>query len=403
MVKTWAAALCAAAVAVVGMTEAARADGPAAPTVFASGLKAPSDLIVTPGHNILVSEAGEDPALFVKHEGRISIVDPSGNARTLLGKLPSALDAENAGPAGPNGLWLQGDRTLYVLMGVGDVLKRNALNQEVPNPAGLSSSLFSSVWRIRFSENVDWLAEGFVLNPATDYAALADGRAVVLTNGAGEEAHVTVLADIRDLVPGPVVVSASNPYRLAVSGDAVYFTDAGYNAVTAVSRRSGRIETITHFAPVPNTAGFGPPVSQAVPTGIRLERARPDLALVTLFTGFPFGRGASSVREVDLRSGAETTLVSGLTMAIDALPWGRGARGGLLVLEHASGFVPPGPTGPAQFLSPGRVLRYATPTSAPEVLVNALTRPTSMVLDDDAGALYILERFSGRILKADLR
>jgi hypothetical protein len=224
-----------------------------------------------------------------------------------------------------------------------------------------------------------------------------------LTNGAGEEAHVTVLADIRDLVPGPVVVSASNPYRLAVSGDAVYFTDAGYNAVTAVSRRSGRIETITHFAPVPNTAGFGPPVSQAVPTGIRLERARPDLALVTLFTGFPFGRGASSVREVDLRSGAETTLVSGLTMAIDALPWGRGARGGLLVLEHASGFVPPGPTGPAQFLSPGRVLRYATPTSAPEVLVNALTRPTSMVLDDDAGALYILERFSGRILKADLR
>ncbi|MEP7309465.1 MAG: ScyD/ScyE family protein [Acidobacteriota bacterium] len=401
MTKTWAAAVCAVAVSAVATTEAARAAGPVAPTVFISGLKAPSDLVVTPRHNILVSEAGEDPPLFVTHEGRISIVDPAGNVRTLLGKLPSALDGENAGPAGPNGLWLQGERTLYVLMSVGDVLKRNAQNQEVPNPAGLSSSLFSSVWRIRFSEGVDWLADGFVLNPATDYPDLADGRTVVLTNGAGEHAHVTVLADIRDLVPGPVVVSASNPYRLTGSGDAVYFTDAGYNAVTAVGR-SGRIETITHFALVPNTAGFGPPVSQAVPTGIRLERGHPDRALVTLFTGFPLGRGASSVREVDLSTGAETTVVSGLTMAIDALPWGHGAHG-LLVLEHASGFVPPGPVGPAQFLSPGRVLRYATPTSAPEVLVNTLTRPTSMVLDDDTGDLYILERFTGRILKVALR
>jgi hypothetical protein len=402
MTKKWVVAVCAATMGIVGAGGATRAAGPFTPSIVVSGLKSPSDLIVTPGHNLIVSESGDVPPAFVKHEGRISIVDPSGNVRTLLGKLPSALDAENAGPAGPNGVWLQGERTLYVLMGVGDVLKRNALNQEVPNPAGLSSALFSSVWRIRFSENVDWLAEGFALNPATDYAALADGRTVVLTNSAGEEAHVSVLADIRDLVPGPVIVSASNLYRLIVSGDAMYVTDAGYNSVTAVSRRTGQIETITHFPNVPNTAGFGPPLSQAVPAGIRIERGRPERALVALFTGFPFGTGASSVREVDLRTGAETTLVSGLTMAIDVLPLGHRGRG-LLVLEHASGFVPPGPAGPAQFLPPGRVLRYATPTSAPEVLVNTLTRPTSMVLDGDTGDLFMLERFTGQILKLDLK
>jgi hypothetical protein len=170
--------------------------------------------------------------------------------------------------------------------------------------------------------------------------------------------------------------------------------------VAAVNRSSGRIETITHFPNVPNTAPFGPPVSQAVPNSIRgLNRDRH--ALVTLFSGFPFGRGASSVRLVDLSTGAQLPLISGLTMAIDALPLGNWTSK-LLVLEHASAFAPPGPAGPGGFVSPGRLLRFATPSSRPQVLVDTLVTPTSMDLDADTGDLFITEIRTGKIIKVSL-
>jgi hypothetical protein len=137
-----------------------------------------------------------------------------------------------------------------------------------------------------------------------------------------------------------------------------------------------------------------------VPNSIRgLSRDRH--AVVTLFSGFPFGRGASSVRLVDLRSGEQQPLISGLTMAIDALPLGSGTNT-LLVLEHASAFILPGPGGPAQFVSPGRILRFATPSSTPEVLVDTLVTPTSMDLDAETGELFITEIRAGRIMKVSL-
>ena len=394
------AAVCLLLVAFVAAVSAVPPGGPPASTVFVQGLKNPVKLIVTPGHHLLVSEAGEQPPNFVSHEGRISIIDQSGNIRTLIGHLPSGLDLENANPSGPSAIWLEGQRTLFIALGPGDVQKRNATNQEVPNPRGPSSALFSSIWRVRFSESVDWLGGGFELNPATDYATLADGKRVDLTNDLGESAAIEVLADVRDVMPGGNLIAASNPFGLLVAGDSIYFPDAGYNSMAAVNRLSGRVQTLTHFPPVPNTAPFGPPVSQAVPNSIR-GLAWDRYALVTLFSGFPFGRGASSVRLVDLRSGEQQPLVSGLTMAIDALPLGNWTNK-LLVLEHASAFVPPGPGGPAQFVSPGRLLRFATPSSSPDVLVDTLVTPTSMDLDAETGDLFITEIRTGRIIKVSL-
>jgi len=385
MIQKRAAAACVVCAAIIVTTVALRAAGPlpAVPltaSVFATGLKNPVKLIVTPGHNVLVTETGDAPATFVKHEGRVSIVDPSGNVRALLSKLPSGLDLDNANPGGPSGLFLQGDRTLYVQIGVGDVLKRNASSQEVPNPAGLSSALFSSIWRVTFSDNVDWLVDGFVLNPAIDYATLADGGTVELTNDAGEFAFVSVVL---------------------LRGTSLYYPDAGYNSLGRVTWKTGAQATITHFPPVPNTAGFGPPVSQAVPNSIRGLIDNGNVALVTLLSGFPFGPGASSVRLVNLTTGQQTPLIAGLTMAIDSLPEGRGTNN-LLVLEYARGFVPPGPGGPGGFVSPGRLLRYATPTSSAQVLVDTLINPTSMGLDAASKTLYITEIRSGRIVTVHL-
>jgi hypothetical protein len=399
MTHKWVPALCLLLVALVPTLSAAPPSGPVS-TAFVQGLKTPVKVIVTPGHHLLVSESGDVPPNFVSHDGRVSIIDRSGSVRTLIGHLPSGLDLENASPSGPSALWLQGQRTLFIAFSPGDVQKRNAMNQAVPNPNGPSSALFSSIWRVRFSESVDWLGGTFELNRTTDYATLADGKTVELTNDMGECAAIEVLADVRDIMRGGNLVDASNPFGLLVAGDSVYFPDAGYNSVAAVNRLSGRIKTITHFPPVPNTAPFGPPVSQAVPNSIRgLSRDR--YALVTLFSGFPFGRGASSVRLVDLSTGEQQPLISGLTMAIDALPLGNWTNK-LLVLEHASAFVPPGPAGPGGFVAPGRLLRFATPSSAPQVLVDTLVTPTSMDLDAESGDLFITEIRTGRIIKVSL-
>lgn len=393
--KTGAAA-CALFVALTAAPAAVRAE--VTTSVLTADLKAPSKLLLTPGHNLLVSEAGERPPNFVPHHGRVSIVDQNGAARTLLGGLPSGLDLDNAGPAGPSGLWLQGTQTLYVAIGVGDAIKHNATNQEIPNPAGPSSALFSSLWRVFFSESVDSLNEGFVLNPATDYATLADGMDLVLTNGSGETALIQVVADFRDMTPGPNLVTASNPFGLMVSGGNAFIPDAGQNALVKVGVLGAPIRTITHFPNVPNTAPFGPPTSQAVPNSIRALDFQGRYAMVTLFSGFPFGQGASSLRTVDLQTGAQQPLISGLTMAIDAIGFGNPA-GPFFVLEHASSFTPPGGPNPPGFTGAGRLVLFATPASAPQVVVDTLVSPTSMALDIQNRSFFVTEIRTGKIIR----
>src|SRR5262252_845824 len=77
-------------------------------SVVASGLKAPVKTIVTPKGNLLVAEAGNGP-----NTGRISIIDSSGNRRTLIDGLPSGLAPPNFDPSGPSGLALRG-RMLFI-------------------------------------------------------------------------------------------------------------------------------------------------------------------------------------------------------------------------------------------------------------------------------------------------
>ena len=62
-----------------------------------SGLRAPLGTTLTNQGNLLVSETGTTTL----HSGRISIIDPSGNRRTLLDGLPSASTmSTNFGPSG---------------------------------------------------------------------------------------------------------------------------------------------------------------------------------------------------------------------------------------------------------------------------------------------------------------
>ncbi len=391
-----------AALTMLALVSPAAARAELAGTPFVEGLQAPTKIVMTRGGKLLVSEGGNPAPAFLANHGRISLVDRGGARLSLLERLPAGLDLDDGGSSGPTGLWLADRYTLYVAIGIGDVTKRNAARGEVPNPAGLSSPLFSSVWRIRFSQEIDDIAEGFVLDPATHYGELADGRDVQLVNAAGESARIRVLADLRDLYPGtpPNPVSASNPFGLLLLGERLYLPDAGQNSLVRIDRATGRIRTIVHFPPVPNTTPIGPPVSQPVPNSIR--KLSDGSALVTLLPGFPFVPGAGSVQRVNVSHGTTAPFISGLTMAIDVLPLGH-ASGPFLVLEYASSFVPPGPGGPGGFMPPGRLLRFAGSTSAPEVLSSALVGPTSMAYDDSTGELFVTEIQTGKIIRFELR
>jgi len=392
----------AAAIATLALAGPPAARAELTATTLVEGLKTPTRIVMTPAGNLLVAESGDRPPAFVANHGRISLVDRAGTRRTLLGGLPSGLDLENNNPLGPTAISLSDRFTLYVAFGVGDVTKRNASGAEAANPAGPSSALFSSLWRVRFSRPVDDVS-GFAVDPAAHYSVLADGDELQLQNDAGERARILVLADLRDLYPGaptPNPISASNPFGLLKLEDAFYLADGGQNSVVRVDRETGRIRTITHFPNLPNTRvpPIVGPFVQPVPNGIR--RLSEDEALVTLFSGFPFGVGAGRIDRVHVRSGASSAFISGLTMPIDVLPLGHSA-GPFLVLEYASSFSLPGPGTPPQFVPPGRVLLFGG-NAAPALLTSDLVSPASMALDFRTGELFVAELVTGKIVRFEL-
>ncbi|CAN5172680.1 hypothetical protein BH20VER2_BH20VER2_19150 [soil metagenome] len=103
---------------------------------------------------------------------------------------------------------------------------------------------------------------------------------------------------------------------------------------------------------------------EAVPTGITSDRGQ---LLVSLFTGFPFAPGVSSIQQVDLVTGVATPLITGRKNAIGVLPIKRRGETSHLVLQYAS-------VGPF-FASPGQVLHFTSPTAAPTLIAELPDTP----------------------------
>ena len=362
-------------------------------TQFASGLEFPLAITQSNQGNLLVSESGGTP-----NTGRISIVDSSGNRRTLLAGLPSGL-SDVGDPDGPGGLFLRG-RTLFVAIGVGDVgvLGHNAagdvvFGSDVPNPTGASSPLFSSVLAIHFSADVENTAETFTLSLA-DQQAIASGRKVTLSSG-NDHVAIELVANFPDYVPFPHPqvagnVQLSNPFGIVAVGDQLYVTDGGRNRVWEVDIPTGQIATLAEFPNIPNPffPALGPPTSQAVPTGIAYADGQ---LLVTLFRGNPFAPGTSTVEAIDPATGDHAAFISGLKTAIGVIPLSSHGDADYLVLQFSSGAGP-------FFPGPGLVLRFEEPTDAPVLIANCLSSPSAMVRDKKTGTLYVTETESGRIV-----
>jgi len=348
-------------------------------TELVSGLRMPLGIARSDQGNLIVGETGTSEP----NTGRISIVDPDGGRRTLLDGLPSGIN-DVGEPSGPAGVFLRG-RILYVVLGVGD----SVLPGPVSNP-DVSSPIFSSVLAIHFSAFVEKTTEGWTLSP-DDYEALADGEALTLWNGAGERITVALVADFPDLTVDPTSPNGlrqSNPFDLVVLGSKVYVTDGARNLVWQADIDSGAFSPLAAFPTIANPLPFGPPVVEAVPTGIARSDGR---LLVTLFRGFPFPAGTSVVVEIDPRTGSQNTYIDELTSAIDVLPTN---HSGDLVLEFSTDFLAP---------EPGRLQLFETPDDDPPTLVaDCLFAPTSMALDEAAGLLYVTELAGGRIVTIEL-
>jgi hypothetical protein len=358
-----------------------------------SGLRQPLGATLTNQANLLVSETGN----ATLHSGRISIVDASGNRRTLLDGLPSAINDVNE-PSGPAGIFMRG-RTLYVAIGTGDAGRAGpAPGTTVPNSQPISSPIFSSVLAIQFSAKTEDTTPGFTLTTA-DQQSLANGETVVLSDFAFGMLKIRLIVDFPNYVANPLPALAtniqlSNPFGLVPVDDVLYVTDGGRNRVWRVDLSTDSFSTLVTFPAIPNPlfgiVPAGGPFLDAVPTGIAAANGK---LFVTLFRGVPFPPGTSTVQEIDPVTASQSALITGRKNAIDVLPLTNGDDPDYLVLQHAS-------VGPF-FGSPGLVLHFDTPTSAPTVVTNCLVRPTTMTLNKNTNTLYVTE-YGGRVVAVNL-
>ena len=353
-----------------------------------TGLRIPLGMAQSSLGNLIVSETGTAAV----HSGRVSIIGPNGSHRTLIDRLPSGPN-DIGEPSGPAGIVMRG-RTVYVLIGIGDsVLPGPVPTSHLPNP-NVSSPLFSSVLAIHFSANVEMTTAGFTLSIA-DQQALASGETVMLSNGGGDTIRIELVTNFPDYVQRtdiPSLVRGSNPFALVLAGNQAYVTDGGRNLVWAVDVPTGTHAPLAEFPPLANplfgVPGLpGGPTVEAVPTGIAYVDQQ---LLVALFTGLPFPPNTSTIMQVDPSTGAQTPFITGLKTAIGVIQTKELGDVDSLVLQHSSGAGP-------FFAAPGVILRFESPDSAPTVVANCLTRPSSFVLDERTGILYVAE-LGGRIV-----
>jgi len=351
-------------------------------TVLATGLVNPIRLAFTPSGDLLVAENDKTP-----NSGRISIVTRKGTRRTLIDGLPSGLAAPNLDPDGVTGFVVQG-RTLFILLGEGDVLRNGAKQgTNIVNPNGVSSGLFSSILKMTLSTDLDTFSGGLTLK-AENQASLLDGNTVTLKGTAGDEAAIEVLVNFPDTIPDAnTIFRNAHTFGAAILPsvpDTLFVVDAGMNTVIRVNTTTGRAKTLTRFAPLKSNVP-GPPFSDAVPDSIH---AYDDSLLITQLTGFPFTPGVSRAVLVNPLTGDSSVFIANLSSAIDTAVRRTNGRTQFWVLEFSGSLGSATPV-------PGRLTRYDG--EAGQVVLGDLVTPTSMVLDPATGEIFISELATGSI------
>ena len=352
----------------------------APPQIIATGLLRPAKIVQSPLRNFLVAEVGTAAI----NSSRVSIIDAEGNRRTLLDGLPSALSAANT-LSGVSGLYLRG-RTLFTVIGEGNPTKPGPVPRtEIVNPTP-ASPLFSCVLAVTFSSNAEKETSGVQLTLA-DHHLLKEGARLVRYDAEGNKITLELIVDFPDYVSEPVPALAANvrhsqPYGIVVDDDYLYVVDGGYNRVHKAEIVSGTSETLVSFPNVPNPlfGTLGGPTMEVVPTSIAWSG---DQLAVTLLSGFPFPAGTSRVTEIDPQTGARADVITGLSSAVDVIPFGgEDTASSYFVLEYSLAHLA---------LAPGRLRIFDAAGNASAPLAGGLgfLTPASMVHDEKAGQVVI--------------
>jgi len=85
-----------------------------------------------------------------------------------------------------------------------------------------------------------------------------------------------------------------------------------------------------------------------------------------------------------------TTLIEGLTSAIDVVP--PTGTTGYFVLQFTTNLLAPEPV-------PGVLLKYTSPAAEPTVVSDTLVSPTGVLRQASTGDIFVSELFTGRILR----
>lgn len=161
----------------------------------------------------------------------------------------------------------------------------------------------------------------------------------------------------------------TNPYGVLAEPGKHIVADAGANALIQV-KANGDMSTLAVFPARPGRS------TDAVPTDVVIG---PDGAYyVSELTGVPFADGAARVYRV-VEGQAPQVYQAGFKTIIDL---DFGPDGSLYVLQHA--------TGATFFTGLGQLIRVAR-NGTRSVVVDNLTRPTSVLVDQD-GTIYISNR-----------
>lgn len=310
-------------------------ESPADPTVVVSGLTTPTGVRAMPGGDLLVVELGSGgttelpmapapdgtpQAALLGDTARILSVSPTTGEKRELVKLPSIA----AGPITLGANRVMSHRgALYVSVGgwSSEVdAERPELSGSIARIDGGTATPIATTWDIEARDNLD---------------------------GAARE---------------------TNPFGLASAPDGSFWiTDAAANTLLRLEPETGEVSLVATF---PDLA----PGVQAVPTGLAFDEG--GNALVTLYSGFPFPKGASKVVRVT-PDGTVSDYATGLSMVVDVRV---APDGGVYAVQL-------GEMGEADLVpESGAILRLREGRA--EVVVAGLDGPSALSFND-SGDAYI--------------
>ncbi len=312
-------------------------------TPITNNLVSPGGVRVDAAGNYWVAESGTG----LSYDGRVSVVKPNGDKTPVVVGLPSLLDTTTHEVTGPWQTYALPNNQLAVVVGGGP------------------GRLFGRIYIFDMT--------GF--SP--------------FTSGVKRMSDTLRTIDVSGFEYGKGLPD-SDPFRLAIDSAGVwYVTDAGSNNIVKITP-DGTKTIFASFPPVKNPTPIGPPVVDAVPTGIV---ARPGGGFyVSTLTGFPFNKGAATVYTVDA-NGAVAPYLTGFTMLSDmALDKNTGS---LYLLQYGSfafapfpGFVP----------GSGVVYRVNTTTKAVDTVGRNFGPGPGLALDAQGGVV-VTSLVTGQLLK----